>query len=127
MEMKPMTDKSIWTGIRRGLSRQCPACGRGALFGGFLRVRGQCDACGADNTLYPSDDMPAYLTILVVGHLIVPALLLVDHVFAPALWLQFAVWPALTGLLCILLLPPVKGGVVGLCWATGMVRPDGPG
>jgi len=119
-----MTDNAIWTGIRRGLSCHCPDCGRGALFAKFLCVRGQCEVCGADNTIYPSDDMPAYLTILVVGHLIVPLLLLVDHFFAPALWLQFAVWPALTGLLCILLLAPLKGGVIGLCWATGMLRPE---
>ena len=119
-----MTEQSIWTGIRRGLSGRCPNCGEGALFEGFLRVRGQCESCDADNTIYPSDDMPAYLTILAAGHAIVPLMLIVDHFFAPALWLQFLVWPALTALLCLLLLPRMKGAVVGLCWATGMIRPD---
>ncbi|MCW3475666.1 DUF983 domain-containing protein [Limobrevibacterium gyesilva] len=119
-----MQTNSIWTGIRRGLARRCPACGQGRLFSGFLKVRQPCEACGTDNTVYPSDDMPPYLTIVVVGHVIVPLFMWVDHAYEPAMWLQFAVWLPLTALMSLLLLPPLKGGVVGLCWATGMTRQD---
>jgi uncharacterized protein (DUF983 family) len=119
-----MSDKSIWTGIRRGLSGRCPSCGEGRLFAGFLNVSKRCQVCGADNSIYPSDDMPPYLTILLSGHLVVPIFMFVDFTYMPALWLQFAIWPALTVALCLLLLPPVKGGVVGLCWAADIVRQD---
>lgn len=40
----------------------------------------------------------------------------------PALWLQAAIFLPLTVVLCLLLLPVMKGGTVGLCWATGLVR-----
>jgi uncharacterized protein (DUF983 family) len=119
-----MSERPIWTGLERGFRRLCPACGRGELFRGFLTIQPRCACCGADNAAYPSDDLPAYLTVLVAGHLIVPSFLWFDSRFDPALWIQFAIWLPLTALLAIGLLPFMKGGAVGLCWATGIVRPQ---
>ncbi len=119
-----MADKSIWTGIRRGLSHRCPNCGEGHLFRGFLKIRTPCEVCGTDNTVYPSDDFPPYLTILVVGHVIIPAFMWVDFTYAPPFWLQGLIWLPLTTLLCLALLPSMKGATVGLCWATNMVREE---
>jgi uncharacterized protein (DUF983 family) len=119
-----MSTNAIWTGIRRGLSRRCPNCGQGDLFRGFLTVCPRCKVCAANNGAYPSDDMPPYLTIAIVGHVIIPLFLWMDHAFAPPLWAQLATWLPLTALLSIALLPFLKGGVIGLCWATGVVRPN---
>lgn len=119
-----MSSNAIWTGIRRGLSRRCPTCGQGDLFLGFLKVRAHCAVCAANNSAYPSDDMPPYLTIAIVGHVVIPLFMWVDHSFTPPLWVEFAIWLPLTVLLTITLLPFVKGGVIGLCWATGIVRPN---
>jgi uncharacterized protein (DUF983 family) len=119
-----MSTSAIWTGIRRGMSRRCPTCGLGDLFCGFLRVCPRCTVCAANNDAYPSDDMPPYVTIVIVGHVVLPLLLLTDHLFAMPLWGQFATWLPLTALLTIALLPYVKGGVIGLCWANGIVRPN---
>jgi len=118
-----MTTNIIWTGLRRGLHRTCPTCGQGALFRGYLTVREHCPVCGADNTIYPSDDLPPYLTIAILGHLIVPLFILVDLHLAPPLWVEFAIWLPLTAILTLALLPFVKGAAIGLCWATGIVRP----
>ncbi len=118
-----MGKNTIWTGIQRGLSRRCPTCGQGALFCGFLKVCPRCRVCAANNGAYPSDDMPPYLTIAIVGHLVIPLFMWTDHAFAPPLGVEFAIWLPLTTLLTITLLPFVKGGVIGLCWATGTVRP----
>ncbi len=117
-----MQEKSIWTGIRRGLARRCPTCGRGKLFDGFLKVRKSCEVCGTDNTIYPSDDFPQYLTIILVGHIVLPALIWSDIRFAPSFWLQGAIWLPLTVLLSLTLLPTMKGATSGLCWAVGLVR-----
>ncbi len=114
-----MTEHATWTGIGRGFCRRCPTCGRGELFRGFLTIQPRCPCCGADNAANPSDDLPPYLTILIAGHLIVPSFLWVDSTFAP-LCIQFATWLPLTALLTIGLLPFVKGGAVGLCWATDL-------
>ncbi len=119
-----MENRSIWLGIRRGLAKRCPVCGQGHLFSGFLKVAPHCDVCGADNTIYPSDDFPPYLTILAAGHLLVPLIFIVERSFAPALWLQAAIWLPLTVALCLVLLPLMKGATVGLCWATGLVRTE---
>jgi uncharacterized protein (DUF983 family) len=118
------SDKSIWTGISRGLARRCPNCGKGRLFAGYLALRTPCEVCGTDNTIYPSDDFPPYLTIIIAGHVVVPLLIWVDHAYEPSLWLQAAIWLPLTAILCLILLPFMKGATVGLCWATNLVRPE---
>ena len=119
-----MQEKSIWRGISRGLAGRCPTCGEGRLFRSFLKVRLRCEACGADNTIYPSDDFPPYLTIIVVGHVLVPLILVVDHLYPLSLWWEMGIWPVVAGALCLLLLPRMKGATVGFCWATDVVRQE---
>lgn len=120
----PQPDRSIWLGVRRGLGKRCPACGQGHLFCGFLKVSSRCPTCAADNTIYPSDDLPPYLTILATGHVLVPLVFVVERMFAPSLWIQIAIWLPVALLLCLALLPVMKGAAVGLCWATGLERKD---
>jgi uncharacterized protein (DUF983 family) len=115
-------EKSKWVGIKRGLYRRCPNCGQGRLFTRYLTLRNPCAVCGADNTIYPSDDFPPYLTILVVGHVVVPLFVWSDR-YEPSLWLQAAIWLPLTLVMCLALLPIMKGATVGLCWATDFIRP----
>jgi uncharacterized protein (DUF983 family) len=117
-----MSQNALWTGITRGTRRRCPTCGLGGLFDGFLKVRATCAVCGANNADYPCDDFPPYLTIFAVGHLVVPPLVLIDLRYQPSLWLQGAIWLPVTVLLCLLLLPTMKGAAAGLCWAVGLIR-----
>jgi uncharacterized protein (DUF983 family) len=124
--MNETSQKSIWVGIRRGLACRCPVCGQGHLFSGYLKVKPRCEVCGADNSVYPSDDFPPYLTILILGHLLVPLFLWVDRAYSPSVWVQAAIWLPLSAVLCMLLLPYMKGATVGLCWATGLVRHEAP-
>jgi uncharacterized protein (DUF983 family) len=62
------------------------------------------------------------LTIFAVGHLVVPPLVLTDLHYQPSAWLQAAIWLPVTVLLCLLLLPIMKGAAAGICWAVGLVR-----
>ena len=117
-----MPGNSLWTGIWRGARRRCPTCGRGRLFDGFLRLRATCTVCGADNANYPCDDFPPYLTIFAVGHLVLPPLVLIDLRYQPSVFLQSMIWLPVTILLCLLILPTMKGAVAGLCWSVGIVR-----
>jgi uncharacterized protein (DUF983 family) len=50
----------------------------------------------------------------------VPLALLVETEYAPALWLQMALWVPLTALLSLALLQPIKGAVVAMQWFGGM-------
>ena len=119
-----MNAKSTLLGIRRGLRCRCPNCGEGRLFRRYLKVKPRCEVCGTDNTIYPSDDFPPYLTILLVGHLIVPAFVFVDLTYEPAMWIEAAIWLPATLILSLLVLPLMKGATIGLCWAKDLVRPS---
>ena len=81
------------TGLGRGFTRRCPACGEGRLFDGYLKVRPVCDACGADNDRYPADDAPPYFTILPVGRLVVGPMLWLHAITTWPLWQSMSVFP----------------------------------
>lgn len=104
---------------RGGLCR-CPACGRGRIFRAFLKVAERCEVCGEDLSHQRADDAPAYFTMVIVGHVIVGGILALERALAPDLWLQLAIWLPLTAIMSLLLLPRVKGALVGLQWALRM-------
>ena len=111
---------SLMTDLCRGLLGRCPCCGDGQMFRAFLKVRDRCDICGEELFHHRADDFPAYIVILIVGHLLVPTALLVEARFAPSYWVHLALWLPITLGLTVGLLRPVKGVVVALQWRTGM-------
>ena len=112
--------RSLPRAMVRGTRGRCPACGRGGLFRAYLKVRDACPACGEDLSHQRADDAPPYVTIFVVGHLLLAAVVGVDIAYAWPLWLHAAVWVPLTVVSCLLLLPVAKGALVGLQWALRM-------
>lgn len=90
------------------------------MMNGYIAVRRSCAACGEQLWHHKADDLPAYLVIAIVGKLLVTALVTVEFMWSPPAWIYWAVWPALTLLLTLLLLPRIKGAVIGLQWALGM-------
>jgi len=108
--------EAVW----RGFCGRCPACGEGRLFRAFLKVKDACPACGEELHHHRADDFPAYLVIVIVGHIVVPLVLSVETNFAPAYWLHVAMWLPLTLALSIGLIQPVKGAVVAVQWFIGM-------
>ena len=112
--------------MTRGFVGRCPNCGEGKLFYRYLKVSPACPACGHDLDQYPSDDGPAYFTILLVGHLVVAPLLLFPIIWrAPAAIIVPATLIPLAGLI-LLLLPRIKGAVIGALYALKVRREDGP-
>jgi uncharacterized protein (DUF983 family) len=67
-----------------------------------------------------ADDLPPYLVIFLVGHVIGYGILTAETRFEAPLWFHLTIWPALTLVLALFLLQPVKGAVVGLQFALGM-------
>lgn len=108
------------TALRRGLSGRCPHCGKGRMFRVFLKVADQCDVCGEELHHQRADDFPAYLVIVIVGHLVVPLVLHVEMTYQPAYWIHAAMFLPLTLGLALALIQPVKGTVVALQWHAGM-------
>jgi uncharacterized protein (DUF983 family) len=99
---------------------QCPACGNGRLFGSYLKVADCCPACGEPLHHHRADDAPPYFTILIVGHVIIAGVLGLEQSLAPPQWVHLSLWLPLTVAMSLLLLPRIKGCLVGLQWANRM-------
>ena len=112
--------RDVWTAMRRGFRGRCPRCGEGKLFRAFLKVDNNCSACGLDFTPHRADDLPAYLVIVIVGHLLVPVILWIETDYSPPVWLQLSIYLPFTVVASLALLQPVKGVVVGMQWALRM-------
>jgi uncharacterized protein (DUF983 family) len=107
--------------VRRGLAGRCPNCGEGRLFRAYLKVNDACPACGEDFTPQRADDAPAYITILIVGHFIVAGIVAAEDIWPDsAVLVDAAVWAALAVALSLLILPRVKGALIGYQWALRM-------
>ncbi|MDO8401683.1 MAG: DUF983 domain-containing protein [Bradyrhizobium sp.] len=119
-EQSPAAKRDVWTALKRGFRCRCPRCGEGKLFRAFLKVDDHCSACGLDFTPHRADDLPAYLVIVIVGHIVVPTILWIETDYAPSVLLQLSIYLPLTLILSLLMLQPVKGAVVGLQWALRM-------
>jgi uncharacterized protein (DUF983 family) len=115
----PPARHPIWAAIRHGLRRRCPACGGSALFEGYLTLTTPCPTCGLDTERYRADDAPAYFTIAIVGHIVVPLLLLIERLYAPSTLVQLGIWVPVTLALTLWILPRAKGALVATNWATG--------
>ena len=112
--------RPLLAALATGFRMRCPACGRGRLFRAFLKVNDHCPDCAAELHHHRADDAPPYFVMMIVGHIIVPLVLVIETAYKPALWLHLAIWPGLALVLALLLLPRVKGAIVGLQWALGM-------
>jgi uncharacterized protein (DUF983 family) len=104
----------------RGFTRSCPACGKGRLFGSYLKVAETCGHCGEELHHQQAHDAPPYFTMFIVGHIVIPLVLLTERLWAPPLAVHFAVWTIVTLALTFALMPAVKGAIVGLQWALRM-------
>ncbi|TSJ61691.1 DUF983 domain-containing protein [Starkeya sp. 3C] len=118
METQPA--RPIGPAISNGFRMRCPACGKGALFSSYLKVNEHCPSCGEELWHHRADDAPPYMVITIVGHIVVPLLLTVEMAMHPALWIHLSIWLPLTLILSIVLLPPVKGALIGFQWAMRM-------
>jgi uncharacterized protein (DUF983 family) len=122
--LPPWPVPSLFTAIGRGLTGRCPVCGKGRLFDGFLRVVSECEHCHAPLGLARADDAPPYFTILIVGHIVIPLMLITQRQYDPSTWLMTAIFVPLTLVLSVGLLRPVKGATVGLMMAFNMLKSD---
>src|SRR5262245_6266018 len=120
MKVDPASSRSLVADLWTGFLGRCPHCRRGRIFGRFLKVNDACPVCGEELRHHRADDLPAYLVIVVVGHIVVPATLYVETHFAPPYWVHAALWLPLTIGLTLGLLQPVKGAVVAMQWHLGM-------
>ena len=107
---------SLWRGFRC----LCPSCGNEKLFQSGLAVFDRCSACKEHLHHHRADDLPAYLNIFLVGHLVVGLMLLLFKMEIFEVLTLGALSIGLALFLSFLLMRPLKGAVVGAQWALKM-------
>ena len=113
-------DRTKWPAIRRGWRGKCPNCGSGPLLKSYLKVNHDCAVCRQEFHHHRADDGPAYLTILIVGHVMITMLHFVFVTWRPEPLTLFTLFAVGSVALSLYLLPRFKGAVIGFQWAKGM-------
>jgi uncharacterized protein (DUF983 family) len=109
-----MNDFPAVSPIRAALGCRCPRCGRGRLFTGLLNVRGACEVCGLDLSTQDAGDGPAVFVILFLGLIVVGLAALVEIKFSPPIWIHLVLWTPFVIGGAILMLRPLKAGLIAL-------------
>ena len=117
---KPHDERDSTLSMRRGWGRKCPKCGQGPLFKSYLNVNTECPVCGQELHHHRADDGPAYLTILIVGHILAPTILWFYTEYRPEPAVLASIFSIGVVTLSLWLLPRIKGLMVGLQWAKRM-------
>jgi uncharacterized protein (DUF983 family) len=93
---------------------RCPRCGEGQLFSGLLTVRLACPVCGLNFSGQDAADGPAVFVILFLGLIVVALAAWVELTFSPPLWVHIVLWTPLIIGGAIMMLRPLKAGLVAL-------------
>ncbi|MEM6461038.1 MAG: DUF983 domain-containing protein [Pseudomonadota bacterium] len=112
--------RDLWRSITKGFRSRCPACGSGKLFAGFLKPVHHCETCGEAMHHQRADDLPPYLVIFVVGHVVVAGYMMAEPLVDWSSWQHLALWIPVSLAMGLALLQPFKGAVIGLQWANQM-------
>ena len=99
---------------RAALACRCPRCGEGSLFTGLLTVRPSCPACGLDLSAQDAGDGPAVFVIFFLGLIVVGLAAIFELKFAPPIWVHIALWTPLIIGGAVLMLRPLKAGLIAL-------------
>lgn len=119
-QTRTLEERKVGQAMWRGTLCKCPHCGQGRIFRGYLKVAEQCDVCGEEFFHHRADDFPPYIAIFIVGHLLIGIMLHMEMVWHvnPLTYLYTMIPLAI--ILPLLMLPSIKGSIVGLQWATRM-------
>ena len=104
----------------RGARGQCPRCNDAKLFHRFLKPVAICPRCRQDWTHQQADDFPAYVSILLTGHIMAPIIIALIQNTALSLAALAAIIVSSMLALMIGFLQPAKGAIIALQWWFGM-------
>jgi uncharacterized protein (DUF983 family) len=100
----------------RGASMKFPRCGAGRIFEGYLTRRDACPHCGESFEGLDADDGPAWLTIGLVAHIVVPLLIFLERGELLPYWQEAAILVLVTIVAALVFLPVSKGFFVAALW-----------
>ena len=101
--------------ILRSFLKKCPSCGKGPVLKSYLTQADACPHCKAFYGDIRADDGPAWMTIIIAGH-ILGSLILAFEMEGDFLWSHVPLWFGV-GLVVILgLLPLTKCFFINIKW-----------
>lgn len=112
--------RSILQSMQRGVRGRCPSCGTGPVFSGGLKITDACNHCHEELLHHRADDLPAYLNIFIIGHVVVALAIILMDAKIVGMWSVVAISCLTAVILSLALMRPLKGMVVGAQWAMRM-------
>lgn len=112
-----MTDKYMSSAVdpaSAAMAGRCPKCGEGRLFNGFVALNERCSNCGLSYKFADSGDGPAVFVILLAGFLVIALMFWVESRYEPPIWVHLVIFMPLTLIVCLGMLRPLKGLMIGL-------------
>jgi uncharacterized protein (DUF983 family) len=107
---------STWTLLLRVASKRCPHCGQGLLFKSYLTRCDKCDVCHEEFDGLDPEDGPAWLTIAVTAHIIIPLLIILENNAQLSYWAEGLILIIATIVSTLLILPISKGVFIAAMW-----------
>ena len=107
-----------WPILKRGLRGQCPNCGQAKLFRAYLKQVESCLSCGENWGAVRADDGPAWASVLVTGHVLAPFFYFIIFKTSLPDWAATSLLVGLGVVICLAILPAMKGLFIALIWAT---------
>ena len=86
----------------------------------LLAVKPKCSSCNEEFHHHRADDLPAYLNIFVVGHVVVAMMMMALTWKLVGMWTGMFMTIGIAILASVLLMRLLKGMVVGAQWAIRM-------
>ncbi len=110
-------EPSLKRSLFRGFSLRCPRCGVGSLFTAYLKRADVCPHCHESFDGVDADDGPAWLTIGVTAHIVVPLLIFLESRELLSYGAEVAVVFLVTIASVLLFLPLCKGLFIAAIWS----------
>ena len=104
--------------LKRGFMGSCPKCGKTKLFKSYLKQVDICKVCETEWINVRADDAPAWASMLISGHFIAPFFYLIAFKLDLPDWIRTLVLIVIGVIICLFVLPRVKGFFIALIWAT---------
>lgn len=110
--------------VLRGARHRCPACGEGRLYAGYLKQVSACPVCAAPLDRIRAEDGPPWLTVLLLGPLLAGLTFISARQESWPIWIKLPALGVFAIGAVLVLLPRIKGAIIGLFWSMGAADSD---
>ena len=114
--------QSLYVLLKRAMHLRCPNCGQTKLFKSYLKQIDACSVCDASYADIRADDGPAWLTILIAGHIIIPLFIILQGGETSPNWVVMVCCSTLMVGLVFSLLPFTKAFFITMIWRSQTYR-----